>query len=317
MSKIMEAQAKPVQQDTVPYMTKDGKTVLINERDPRSQAVIDQQGLVPVSAWKAGEKGDTAHGVVEVPSSDGTSARKMQYNPETKRYDIPVGPAYKVRSQVMNINTNTASDAEIEVMASLLAEGKINPGDVSKRGSIAPKVFKRAQELNPALDPRGAAADNAGYQATIQLQEKQYGQMGSFVKNMDKQIDRVKDISKELKSFDTRLLNVPLRAVRGRIAGSPAQAKYDMYITEIENEIGKLATGSAASISELSVGAQEKWAKIHDKNLSISDMIKLLEETKHAGRLRMESVKEQIADTKKRRQERGGTTPKEDPLGIR
>lgn len=39
--------------DITPYMTKDGKTVLINERDPNSQMLINQQGLVPGSAWKS------------------------------------------------------------------------------------------------------------------------------------------------------------------------------------------------------------------------------------------------------------------------
>jgi hypothetical protein len=130
--------------------------------------------------------------------------------------------------------------------------------------------------------------------------------MGSFVKNMEYQVNRVEELAKELKTFDTRLLNVPLRALRGKIAGSPLQAKYDMYITEIENEIGKLATGSAASVAELTQGAQEKWAKIHDKNLSIPDMISLLKETTKAGKLRMQSVDEQIKETKAQMRSRGG-----------
>ncbi len=198
------------------------------------------------------------------------------------------------------VNVAPGAD-EVEAMAQLFAAGKIDAADITKRGSLAPKVFKRAVEINAGLDPRAQKAENAAYQATVSMQEKQMGQMGSFVKNMGKQIDQVKKLSDELKTFDTRLLNIPLRLARGRIAGSAQQAKYDMYLTEIENEIGKLATGSAASISELSVGAQQKWEKIHDKNLSIKDMISLLEETKNAGLMRMDSVKEQIAETKARR----------------
>ncbi|MCJ7507787.1 MAG: hypothetical protein MUO85_03525 [candidate division Zixibacteria bacterium] len=55
MEQIAIAQAKSVQPDTVPYMTKEGKTVLINERDPKSQAIIDQQVLIPVSVYKEKE----------------------------------------------------------------------------------------------------------------------------------------------------------------------------------------------------------------------------------------------------------------------
>ena len=124
--------------------------------------------------------------------------------------------------------------------------------------------------------------------------------MGSFVDNIGMQVEKVAQLSEDLRTFDTRLLNVPLRMLRGKILGSPLQAKYDMYLTEIESEIGKLATGSAASVAELSQGAQEKWAKIHDKNLSWNDMVKLLDESSHAAKMRVSSVKAQQQVAKER-----------------
>jgi hypothetical protein len=151
-----------------------------------------------------------------------------------------------------------------------------------------------------AGDIIGSQSDVKTITQSLGQQEKQYGAMGSFVSNLNAQVDRVKALAEEFKTFDTRLLNIPLRAVRGRLQGNPLQAKYDMYLTEIESEIGKLATGSAASVAELSIGAQEKWARIHDKNLSIKDMLSLLEETKEAGRLRLESVEKQMTKTRKR-----------------
>jgi len=159
-------------------------------------------------------------------------------------------------------------------------------------------------------NPISYVGDKAGSKAvagSLAQQEKQRGAMGGFVRNLDKQVARVEKLSNSLSTFDTRLLNVPLRAVRGRIAGSPDQAKYEMYLTEIESEIGKLATGSTGSVKELSEGAQEKWAKIHDKNLSIKDMLELLKETSHAGHLRMESVQEEIKDTESRAQRVSGS----------
>jgi hypothetical protein len=215
------------------------------------------------------------------------------------------------------INMQAPAKEDVEVMAQLLAEGKINTTDISKRGGNQQlaAILRRAKEINPGLDPRANMADTSGYVSAITSQQKQLGAMGSFVKNMEYQVNKVEELAKELKTFDTRLLNVPLRALRGKIAGSPLQAKYDMYVTEIENEIGKLATGSAASVAELTQGAQEKWAKIHDKNLSIPDMVSLLKETASAGKLRMKSVSEQLKETKAQMRSRGqgvpeqGTTP--------
>jgi hypothetical protein len=45
-----------------------------------------------------------AHNYVEVFSPDGTKAQKMQFNPTTKKYDIPIGEPYAVKSQVINVN---------------------------------------------------------------------------------------------------------------------------------------------------------------------------------------------------------------------
>lgn len=145
-----------------------------------------------------------------------------------------------------------------------------------------------------ALEVLGSQADTKSIQGAQNFLEKQLSAMGSFVTNIDMQIDKISELSKDLKTFNTRLLNVPLRMLRGKITGSPLQSKYDMYLTEIESEIGKLATGSSASIAELSTSAQERWDKIHDKSLSVKDMLSLLEETRAAARMRVKSVETQL-----------------------
>ena len=151
-----------------------------------------------------------------------------------------------------------------------------------------------------ALDTIGSQADTKAIQSSMNFLDKQLSSMGSFVANLEMQVDKVSELSKDLKTFDTRLLNIPLRIMRGKIAGSPLQAKYDMYLSEIESEIGKLATGATGSVAELSASAQEKWAKIHDKNLSVKDMLSLLEETKEAARMRRQSVQIQLDLTRER-----------------
>jgi len=162
-----------------------------------------------------------------------------------------------------------------------------------------------------ALSMVSGQSDTKSIQGALNLLEKQDVSMGSFVDNISEQVDRVRELSKDLNTFDTRILNKPLRFVRGSIIGSPLQAKYDMFLTEIESEIGKLASGSAASIAELSQGAQEKWAKIHDKNLSVVDMLSLLEETKIAAYLRHKTVQTQLSKTRRKMATRDFSKPPE------
>jgi len=212
---------------------------------------------------------------------------------------------------------------DVEAWGRAIQEGRANLQDVPNRGTVRSSVIKWV-EKNGGADYAGSRAENSAYSSSLTQQQKQLGSMGSFVKNLNAQIDRVGQIGAELYTADARLMNVPIRKFRQMIAGSPQQSIYDMYITEIENEIGKLSTGSTASVAELSVGAQEKWAKIHDKNLSVNDMLKILKETKHAGDMRIKSVKEQIEDTRNDRKGRignkgGNPAPpkgKQDPLGI-
>ncbi len=166
-------------------------------------------------------------------------------------------------------------------------------------------------ELTPAdaaLRMLGETSDTKAIQGSLNFLDKQVSSMGSFVTNLNSQIDKVAELSKDLDTFDTRLLNVPLRTLRGRIMGSPLQAKYDMYLAEISNEIGKLASGATASIAELSVGAQDKWGKIHDPALKVGDMLELLGETKNAANFRLQSVQDQL-DATRQRMRRGRTLP--------
>ena len=140
------------------------------------------------------------------------------------------------------------------------------------RGAIVPKA--EGINLNPDAAPAARILqDRKAINASIQQQEKQAGSMGSFVRNIDKQVNRFEQIAKDLSSADARLLNLPIRALRGSVAGSPLQAKVDMYVAEISSETGKLATGSTGSVAELSQSAREKWEKIHDPNLSMSDLL--------------------------------------------
>jgi len=129
--------------------------------------------------------------------------------------------------------------------------------------------------------------------ASLKNVQKQENMMNSFVRNLNAQADRLKETLDVIQRTDARLMNVPIRNFKKRIKGSANEAVLDMYLTEISSEIGKLATGSAASVAELSTSAREKWEEIHDPNLPLSELYKLVMETQNAADLRMKSVRDE------------------------
>jgi hypothetical protein len=94
------------------------------------------------------------------------------------------------------------------------------------------------------------------------------------------------------------LADVPLREWKTRAVGSGKEKAIESYLTEISNEIGKLSTGSQASISELSISAQEKWNKIHDPNLSWKELKEVLDATTEQADIRRSSASQEIETTK-------------------
>jgi hypothetical protein len=183
-------------------------------------------------------------------------------------------------------------------------------------GRIPPMAYRDAESRNAFtlgyakwLESQGrtgseALVKRAEYKAltgSLSNQEKVMGMMGGFVRNLNKQVDRVATIGRDVVDrVGVRALDLPLRDLKTKFIGSGNERVLEAYLIEISNEIGKLSTGSSASIAELSVGAQERWNKIHDPNLSFNELIKILNETKDMGQMRISSSQEEIVDTKRR-----------------
>jgi len=161
--------------------------------------------------------------------------------------------------------------------------------------------------------------------ASLKNQQKVKGMMSSFVRNMDFQVDKLKKYVPELERTDARLLNVPLRQAKMMIKGSAEESILSMYLTDISNDAAKLSTGSSASIAELSQSAQDRWNKIHDPNLSIKDLLTLVQETQDAAHGRLRSAEEEITSTQQQMRQGAKNSPAtvpavsevEDPLGLR
>jgi len=105
---------------------------------------------------------------------------------------------------------------------------------------------------------------------------------------------------------------MPIVALRRTAAGSGDEASVASYLIEISNEIGKLSTGSSASIRELSESAQERWNNIHDPKLTFEDMMKILRTTKVQANDRLRSA-EIAMDVTRSAIERLGNPPEPTP----
>jgi len=144
-------------------------------------------------------------------------------------------------------------------------------------------------------------AESDALTKSIANQEKVRGMMGGFVRNLNKQVDRVGQIGNDLVSrVGVRVLDLPIRELLTRFVGSGQEQVLESYLAEISNEIGKLSTGSSASVAELSTEAQKRWNKIHDPNLSMKELKKILDETQHQANMRITSSEEELKSTKQR-----------------
>jgi hypothetical protein len=169
------------------------------------------------------------------------------------------------------------------------------------------KVSERARERGDSAAAQIArAAETKALQTSLNAQEKSRGMMGGFVRNLNKQIDRVDQIAGDIKGrVGVRALDMPIRELKTRFIGSGQEQVLNAYLMEISNEIGKLSTGSQASIAELSVEAQKRWSKVHDPSLSINELKKILNETRDMGSMRLDSVDDELAYTKEKLSGRG------------
>ena len=140
------------------------------------------------------------------------------------------------------------------------------------------------------FSPRDVALMKADYKAgslSLNNMSKQEAPMSAFVLNINKQIEKVKQLYDNDDRIGIRMLDVPLRELRVKALGSGAEAVKASYLLEISNEIGKLSSGASGSVQQLSDSAKEDWKKVHDVNLSMKDIMQIVNATRDQANMRM------------------------------
>ncbi len=198
------------------------------------------------------------------------------------------------------------------------------PASVKGLGGNDRKAYAKeyAQwQVDTGFSPQDIALMQADYRAgdvSLKNMAKQEGPMDAFVGNINKQIAKVKQLYDNNDRTGLRMLDLPVRELKTRALGSGEEAVKASYLLEISNEIGKLSSGASASVQQLSDSAKEDWKKVHDVNLSMKDIMTIVNATRDQANMRMESWREAKQDVRRQlgeigktdaRSKAGGTPP--------
>lgn len=160
-----------------------------------------------------------------------------------------------------------------------------------------------AWKVSKGFTPQMMALMKADYKAgdmTLKNMSKQEAPMSAFVLNINKQIAKVEELYKKQDRTGMRFLDLPIRELMVKAKGSGDEAVKASYLLEISNEIGKLSSGSSASVQQLSDSAKEDWKKVHDPNLSMKEIMKVVNATRDQANMRMQTwrqAKEEVRNT--------------------
>ena len=135
---------------------------------------------------------------------------------------------------------------------------------------------------------------------SIKTQQKNRDMASSFVKNISGQLIEIEKLYNDIDRTNAKIANVPIRALNTQIKGSGKEQALASYLMEVSREIGKLSTGSQASIAELSVEAQKKWDKVHDGSLPWREIKEVLKATKDQSDIRLQSMDNAISELQAR-----------------
>ena len=281
-------------------------------------ALSAQQAQVVGSSWEvqkkiaeeqAKPKAEGAPHTIVKTSQDGKTEQTYQYNPNSPaqdKYDIPIGQPHPVKSQVIGVveqnkqnvafNTWTPEAKSQEFMEHMIT----GQPPVNVRGLAGADRQAYAKEfaqykVDKGFTPQMASALKSDYKAndmSLKNMTKQEAPMSAFVLNINRQIAKVEELYSKNDRTGLRLIDLPIRELRVKAKGSGDEAVKASYLLEISNEIGKLSSGASGSVQQLSDSAKEDWKKVHDVNLSMKEIMKVVNATRDQANMRIATWRE-------------------------
>jgi len=143
---------------------------------------------------------------------------------------------------------------------------------------------------------------------------KQLDASDSFTKTIDNNISQlerhIEKMSKTLNLDRNRLLNMGTREFNKKLIGTANINIYEMLTAAISTENAKLQAGGAGSVAMVAEGARTEMRKIHDDNLPVSEMLKLMKATREEGGNRIKGLRDQRNEIQTRMKGDKGETGK-------
>lgn len=200
-----------------------------------------------------------------------------------------------------------ATDDEVQHWANAIREGRMTIDKVPAYGGLRARVQPAVERAMKNNEPVHYMGDIAGAKSAASSQSfvtKQLDMSQSFISTIDANIDQfkehIRDMSERKNIEHGKLMNMGVRTYLKSVAGDSDINIYDMLVNAISTETAKLVSGGAGSVGQVAEGARIEMDKIHDKNMPIKDMLKLLEATRREGGNRITALEKQLGTATKR-----------------
>lgn len=185
---------------------------------------------------------------------------------------------------------------------------------------------KEYAQWNMGKGVTGAEAKTEGEQfkadvASNKVQKRAYDASGSFIKTIDNNIsqleDHIKTMSKTMNLDRNRLLNMGVREFNKKLIGTANINIYEMLTAAISTETAKLQSGGAGSVAQVAEAARLEMKKIHDDNLPVSEMLKLMKATRKEGGNRIKGISDQLKEIDARLKKKDRSLVSSQPSGSK
>lgn len=205
-----------------------------------------------------------------------------------------------------------ASDEDVRAAARAVLEKRRTLGSVEARGGLRTRVQAEVERLSRAegMEPINYNADETDAKSARASQvftTKQMDATESFLRTIDNNIGQLEDHIKQFASRhgmdENRVLNMGIRAFNEKLIGDADFNIYDMLTSAISTENAKLQAGGAQSVAQVAEGMRTDMGRIHDKNLPVSEMLKLMRATRREGENRKRAISDQLETTRERSRE--------------
>jgi hypothetical protein len=213
---------------------------------------------------------DKAHNTIDEHSPDGTMVRKMQYNPATRKYDIPATGWSKVQKQVASISINQPemTPEDIDHYAEMYNKYGRTALPFSLR-NMPPKLAARAAELARGAGKTGTdvgldIAKTGADKLSLNTITKGMDLVNSFEKGVDESLTLVDKLSDKFTRTPIPGINKMTQWMQYN-AGDPDVKAFRNALQTAMTEYMKVTTaGMGISVQELTQGAQARAANLHE-----------------------------------------------------